>query len=78
MLCRFYRDLKTTFLAETTLPAHKLPFGSTHFIGLALAERLAGAPGLLLISVLIGICVPMFNMAAVWPMARHSQMGFAG
>jgi malonate transporter len=31
-----------------------------------------------LISILIGICVPMFNMAAIWPMARHSQMGVLG
>ena len=41
------------------------------------AERLAGAQGLLLIAVLIGVCVPLFNVAAVWPMARHGQHGFA-
>jgi len=46
-------------------------------IGLALAERLAGPRGLLLIAVLIGVCVPLFNVAAVWPMARHGQTGLA-
>ena len=52
-------------------------FRFNSFIALALAERLAGAEGLLLISVLIGFCVPMFNVAAVWPMARHAQRSFA-
>jgi malonate transporter and related proteins len=56
----------------------QIAFRFNSYIGLALAERLAGAPGLLLISILIGICVPMFNMAAIWPMARHSQMGVLG
>ena len=51
-------------------------FRFNSFIALALSERLAGAEGLLLISVLIGFCVPMFNIAAVWPMARHSDTGF--
>lgn len=56
----------------------QIAFRFNSYIGLALAERLAGAPGLLLISILIGVCVPMFNMAAIWPMARHSQMGVLG
>jgi malonate transporter len=51
-------------------------FRFNSFIALALSERLAGGEGLLLISVLIGFCVPMFNVAAVWPMARHSDTGF--
>lgn len=53
-------------------------FRFNSFIGLALAERLAGPQGLLLIAVLIGVCVPLFNVAAVWPMARQGQRGFAG
>lgn len=53
--------------------AAQIGFRFNSFIGLALAERLAGAQGLLLIAVLIGICVPVFNTAAVWPMARQSQ-----
>jgi predicted permease len=54
----------------------QVAFRFNSFIGLALAERLAGNEGLLLIAVLIGVCVPLFNVAAVWPMARHAQRGF--
>ena len=56
----------------------QVAFRFNSFIGLALAERLAGAQGLLFISVLIGFCVPLFNIAAVWPMARASQQNFFG
>mgnify|MGYP000730540780 FL=1 len=51
-------------------------FRFNSFIALALAERLAGPEGLLMISKLIGVCVPLFNIGAVWPMARHSNTGF--
>jgi malonate transporter and related proteins len=54
----------------------QIAFRFNSFIGLALVERLAGKEGLLLIAVLIGVCVPLFNVAAVWPMARHAQRGF--
>jgi len=56
--------------------AAQVAFRFNSFICLALAERLGGAPGLLMIALLIGVCVPMFNIAAVWPMARHAQTGF--
>lgn len=54
----------------------QVAFRFNSFIGLALAERLAGAQGLQLIAVLIGVCVPLFNLGAVWPMARHAERGF--
>jgi predicted permease len=54
----------------------QVAFRFNSFIGLAIAERLAGAQGLLMMAVLIGVCVPVFNVAAVWPMARHGQQGF--
>ena len=54
----------------------QIGFRFNSFIALAMAERLAGPEGLLLIAVLIGVCVPVFNMAAIWPMARHSQTNF--
>jgi malonate transporter and related proteins len=57
--------------------AAQVAFRFNSYIALALSERLAGAQGLLLIAVLIGVCVPLFNVGAVWPMARHSQTGFA-
>jgi predicted permease len=52
----------------------QVAFRFNSFIGLALAERLAGAQGLQLVSVLIGVCVPLFNVGAVWPMARHANL----
>jgi malonate transporter and related proteins len=54
----------------------QIGFRFNAYIALALAERLGGQAGLLLIAVIIGVCVPLFNMAAVWPMARHSGQGF--
>ena len=54
----------------------QVAFRFNSFIGLALADRLAGPQGVLLIAVLIGVCVPLFNVAAVWPMTRHAQIGF--
>ena len=56
----------------------QVAFRFNSFIGLALAERLLGAQGLQLIAALIGVCVPLFNVGAVWPMTRHAQRGFMG
>ena len=56
----------------------QVAFRFNSFIGLAIADRLAGAQGLQLFAVLIGVCVPLFNVGAVWPMARHAQRGFVG
>ncbi|MDO4593143.1 MAG: AEC family transporter, partial [Comamonadaceae bacterium] len=41
--------------------AAQIAFRFNSFIGLALADRLAGAQGLFFLSVLIGFCVPIFN-----------------
>ncbi len=57
--------------------AAQVAFRFNSFVGLAMAERMAGAEGLQLIAVLIGISVPLFNVAAVWPMARHGEHHFA-
>ncbi len=54
----------------------QIAFRFNSFIGLALADRIAGPQGVQLIAVLIGVCVPLFNMGAVWPMARHAERGF--
>ena len=56
----------------------QVAFRFNSFIGLALAERLAGAQGLQWIAVLIGVCVPILNIAAVWPMVRSGGRNFAG
>jgi malonate transporter len=56
--------------------AAQVAFRFNSFIALAIAERLAGPQGLQMVAVLIGVCVPLLNVAAVWPMARHAQSGF--
>ncbi len=58
--------------------AAQVSFRFNSFIALALSERLAGPLGLQLIAVLIGVCVPLVNVGAVWPMARHGNTGFLG
>lgn len=55
----------------------QVAFRFNSFIALALADKVAGPQGLLMIAVLIGVCVPLFNVGAVWPMARHAGKGFA-
>jgi predicted permease len=54
----------------------QVAFRFNSFMGLALADKLGGAAGLQLFAVLVGVCVPVFNIASVWPMARHGQRGF--
>jgi predicted permease len=46
-------------------------FRFNSFIALALAERLGGPQGLAWIALSIALCVPLCNVAAVWPLARH-------
>ncbi len=54
----------------------QVAFRFNSFIGLALADRLAGPQGVLVLAILIGISVPLMNVGAVWPMARHAGRGF--
>lgn len=42
------------------------------YVALALAERLAGAPGLAWMALVVAVAVPLANVGAVWPLARHS------
>lgn len=58
--------------------AAQVAYRFNSYVALSVAERLAGAPGLQLLAVLIGTCVPLLNAASVWPMARHAQTSFAG
>ncbi len=53
----------------------QVAFRFNSFIALAISERLAGPQGLSLIAVLIGVCVPLFNTGAVWPMVRAAHAG---
>jgi malonate transporter and related proteins len=56
----------------------QVAFRFNSFIALAIAERVTGREGLLLVALMIGLCVPLCNIGAVWPMARHSNRGFVG
>jgi malonate transporter and related proteins len=51
-------------------------FRFNSFIALALAERLGGPQGLAWTALLIALCVPLCNLAAVWPLARHGGHGY--
>jgi len=51
-------------------------FRFNSYVGLALAERLAGAQGLAWQALLVALCVPVCNIAAVWPLARQGGQGF--
>lgn len=72
----FIPVVKNQFTIREHAASAQIAFRFNSFIGLALVERLVGAPGLLLMAVLLGVCVPLFNVAAVWPMARHSKLSF--
>ncbi len=49
----------------------QVAFRFNSFIALALSERLIGPQGLAWMALLIALCVPLCNVAAVWPLARH-------
>jgi malonate transporter len=51
-------------------------FRFNSYVGLALAERLAGLQGVAWQALLVAFCVPLCNIAAVWPLARHSGQRF--
>jgi predicted permease len=46
-------------------------FRFNSYIGLALAERIGGAAGVAAMALVIALTVPLCNVAAVWPLARH-------
>jgi predicted permease len=46
-------------------------FRFNSFIALALSERLGGPPGLAWMALIVALSVPIGNVAAVWPLARH-------
>ncbi len=68
----YWRGVQRADFASTA----QIAFRFNSFIALALADRLAGRDGLLLIAVIIGVCVPLCNIGAIWPMAQDSGKGF--
>ena len=53
-------------------------FRFNSFIALALGERLGGTQGLAWTALLVALCVPLCNVAAVWPLARHGGHSYLG
>lgn len=53
----------------------QIGFRFNSFIVLALVGKVAGDEGMPLVAVLIGVCVPLFNVGAVFPMVRHAKRG---
>ncbi len=51
-------------------------FRFNSYVALALAERIAGTQGVAWTALIVSLCVPLCNMAAVWPLARHGGHGF--
>jgi predicted permease len=46
------------------------------YVALAMAERLAGTSGVAWQALLMAVCVPVCNVAAVWPLARQGGHGY--
>lgn len=74
----YWPGLKNHVAARQHAASAQIAFRFNSFIGLALAERLAGPQGLQVLALLIGVSVPLMNIGAVWPMARHGERGFLG
>lgn len=54
----------------------QIAFRFNSYVALALAERLAGTQGVAWTALLVSLCVPLCNVAAVWPLARHGGHGY--
>jgi predicted permease len=54
----------------------QVAFRFNSYVALAVVERVAGAPGLASIALVIALVVPVCNVAAVWPLARHGGQGY--
>lgn len=51
-------------------------FRFNSYVALAMAERLAGTQGVAWMALIMSVCVPLCNVAAVWPLARHGGQGY--
>ncbi|HEX4858892.1 MAG TPA: AEC family transporter, partial [Usitatibacteraceae bacterium] len=56
--------------------AFQTAFRFNSYIGLAIAGRLHGEEGIAAFGIVIGLVVPMCNIASVWALARHHEAGF--
>jgi malonate transporter and related proteins len=51
-------------------------FRFNSYIALALAERVGGPQALAWTALMVALCVPLCNVAAVWPLARHGGQSY--
>ena len=54
----------------------QVAFRFNSYVALALAERVGGAAGVSAIAMVVAIAVPICNLAAVYPLARHGGHGY--
>lgn len=54
----------------------QVAFRFNSYVALALAERLGGPAGVAAIALVVALAVPVCNVAAVWPLARHGGHGY--
>ncbi len=52
---------------------YQCAFRFNSYIGLAVAGKLYGTPGIAAMAIVVGLMVPPANMAAVWMLARHGE-----
>ena len=62
--------------ALTHASGAQVAFRFNSFIALAVSERLAGTAGQAAMALVVGVCVPLCNVAAVWPLARQNSQPF--
>lgn len=73
--------MATGYLVRYVLRPNPIDFASgfqtafrfNSYIGLALAARLGGGEGLAMMALVVGVTVPLCNVAAVWALARHGE-----
>jgi malonate transporter and related proteins len=75
---RHWPGLRSRIDVREHAASAQVAFRFNSFVALAVAERMAGAEGLLTLALIIGCCVPMFNASAVWPMAKQSGQSVLG
>jgi predicted permease len=61
---------------KTHASGAQVAFRFNSFVALALAERLYGAQGVAWLAMIVAVCVPVANVAAVYPLARHGGHGY--
>lgn len=53
-------------------------FRFNSYVGLAIMGRLYGEPGIAAFGLVIGVAIPLANIASVWALARHAERGLLG